>query len=38
MKFVCDSCGYEFELDDFPDEEFKCPGCESEECSFSLLE
>lgn len=38
MRFKCDKCGYEFDLDDFPDEGFKCPGCGGEDCTFTLLE
>ena len=38
VKWKCDKCGYEFELDDFPDDEgFKCPGCGDIDCTFTLL-
>jgi len=38
LKWKCDKCSHEFDLDDFPEEGFKCPGCGGEDCSFSLLE
>ncbi|MGQ4875373.1 MAG: rubredoxin-like domain-containing protein [Promethearchaeota archaeon] len=38
MKWKCDSCGHEFELDDFPEEGFKCPGCGSTETTFSIVD
>ncbi len=37
MKFKCDKCGHEFELEDFPDEAFKCPGCGKNDLTFSLI-
>lgn len=36
MKFKCDKCGHEFELDDFPDEGFSCPGCGDSDSTFSI--
>jgi len=38
MKFKCDECGHEFELDDFPDEGQPCPGCGDIDCTFSIVE
>lgn len=37
MKFKCDKCGHEFESDGFPEEGFKCPGCGSEDATFSIV-
>jgi len=38
LKWKCDKCGNEFELEDFPEEDFKCPGCVVDDCSFSLAD
>ncbi|MHA1150136.1 MAG: rubredoxin-like domain-containing protein [Promethearchaeota archaeon] len=37
MNFKCTGCGYEVELDDFPDEGFACPGCGSTEVEFDIV-
>ncbi|MFW9876186.1 MAG: rubredoxin-like domain-containing protein [Candidatus Thorarchaeota archaeon] len=38
MKWKCDNCGYEFESDNFPEEDFKCPSCGDSNCTFSLVD
>lgn len=38
LKLICDKCGHEFDLEDFPEEDFKCPGCGDDECTFSLAD
>lgn len=38
MKLKCDKCGAEFELDAFPEEDFKCPECKADDGTFSLME
>jgi len=38
LKWKCDKCGHEFDLDDFPEEDFICPGCGDEECTFILAD
>jgi len=37
MKFKCDKCGYEFENEDFPDENFACPNCGAIDGTFSII-
>ena len=38
MLWKCDKCGHEFNSEDFPEEGFKCPGCEDTDCTFTLAE
>jgi rubrerythrin len=38
LKWKCDKCDHEFELDDFPDDDFKCPGCGDSNGTFTLTE
>ena len=37
MKFKCKTCGHEFDLDDFPDDGFACPGCSSTDAEFDIV-
>ena len=37
MLWKCDNCSAEFELDDFQEEDFSCPGCGADDGTFSLL-
>jgi len=38
LKLKCDKYGHEFDLNDFPEEVFKCPGCGDDDCKFSLAD
>jgi len=35
LAWQCDKCGFEFDLDDIPEE---CPNCGESEGTFSLVE